>query len=284
MPTRDEGGPYGVPHQGSILEVCTCKVLCPCWIGEDPDGGTCDSTVAYHVDTGSVNNVDVSGLTLAVAVHIPGNVLKGNWRVMVFVDERHIPAGASAHAGVLWEARWPSGRLCPVVRRGSRGATGSHYLRGGAGERSLQIGASVDAELEPYLGTTGAPTLHDTIFSTIAGAPAYVGKAPRFKMTNTGLGIDVDIQNHNAIQGAFSSRASAHGLGYVGISYWRYTSTEALRCRVWQSCAPRRGYGHAGCSGPQVFSAPHGQVECPGLADAVAQDNPPMGACSTMTN
>ena len=39
--------------------------------------------------------------------------------------------------------------------------------------------------------------------STIAGAPAYVGKAPRFKMTNTGLGVDVDIQNHNAIQGSF---------------------------------------------------------------------------------
>ncbi len=74
--------------QGSILEVCTCQVLCPCWIGEDPDGGTCDSTVAYHVDTGSVNNVDVSGLTLAVVCHIPGNVLKGNWRVLVFVDER----------------------------------------------------------------------------------------------------------------------------------------------------------------------------------------------------
>ena len=72
------------------------------------------------------------------------------------------------------------------------------------GKGHLQIGTSVDAELEPYLGTTGAPTtLHDTIFSTIAGAPAYVGKAPRFKMTNTGLGIDVDIQNHNAIQGSF---------------------------------------------------------------------------------
>jgi hypothetical protein len=55
-----------------------------------------------------------------------------------------------------------------------------------------------------HLGTTGAPTtLHDTIFSTIAGAPAYVGKAPRFTMTNTGLGINVDLQNHNAIQGSF---------------------------------------------------------------------------------
>ena len=74
--------------QGSILEVCTCQVLCPCWIGEDPDGGTCDSTVAYRIDTGSVDGVDVSGLTLAFGVHIPGNVLQGNWRVMVFVDER----------------------------------------------------------------------------------------------------------------------------------------------------------------------------------------------------
>jgi len=72
------------------------------------------------------------------------------------------------------------------------------------GKGHLQIGTSVDAELKPYLGTTGAPTtLHDTIFSTIAGAPAYVGKAPSFKMTNTGLGVDVDIQNHNAIQGSF---------------------------------------------------------------------------------
>jgi hypothetical protein len=30
-----------------------------------------------------------------------------------------------------------------------------------------------------------------------------VGKAPRFTMTNTGVGVDVDIQNHNAIQGSF---------------------------------------------------------------------------------
>lgn len=24
---------------GDLLEVCTCKILCPCWVGEDPDGG-----------------------------------------------------------------------------------------------------------------------------------------------------------------------------------------------------------------------------------------------------
>ena len=82
------------------------------------------------------------------------------------------------------------------------------------GKGHLQIGTSVDAELEPYLGTTGAPTtLHDTIFSTIAGAPAYVGKAPRFTMTNTGLGVNVDPRTTTPFRGVFSSRASAHGRG-----------------------------------------------------------------------
>ena len=191
--------------QGSILEVCTCKVLCPCWIGEDPDPGTCDSTVAYHVDMGSVNGVDVSGLTLAVVCHIPGNVLKGNWRVMVFVDERATSqqeqALTQAFSGKLGGPLADFAQLFGEVV-GVQRAPITFAVEQGKGH--LQIGTSVDAELEPYLGTTGAPTtLHDTIFSTIAGAPAYVGKAPRFKMTNTGLGVDIDIQNHNAIQGSF---------------------------------------------------------------------------------
>ena len=61
--------------EGRLLEVCTCNVLCPCWVGEDPDGGTCDSALAWHIDSGSIEGVDVTGRTVAVSVHIPGNVL-----------------------------------------------------------------------------------------------------------------------------------------------------------------------------------------------------------------
>jgi hypothetical protein len=32
--------------EGQLLEVCNCNVLCPCWIGEDPDNGTCLSMQA----------------------------------------------------------------------------------------------------------------------------------------------------------------------------------------------------------------------------------------------
>ena len=66
-----------MPYQleGRLLEVCTCNVLCPCWVGEDPDGGTCDGTLAWRVDKGSVDGVDVSGRTIVILCHIPGNIL-----------------------------------------------------------------------------------------------------------------------------------------------------------------------------------------------------------------
>ena len=38
----------------SILEVCTCNILCPCWVGEDPDPGTCDAAMVYHFDKGNI--------------------------------------------------------------------------------------------------------------------------------------------------------------------------------------------------------------------------------------
>ncbi|MCI0782640.1 MAG: DUF1326 domain-containing protein, partial [Chloroflexi bacterium] len=74
--------------EGRILEVCDCNVLCPCWIGEDPDNGTCDSIIAYHIDQGTIEGVDVSGLTMAMLAHIPGNVLDGNFRAVAYLDDK----------------------------------------------------------------------------------------------------------------------------------------------------------------------------------------------------
>jgi hypothetical protein len=191
--------------QGSILEVCNCHVLCPCWIGEDPDNGTCDAVVAYHIDTGRIDGVDVSGLTLGIAGHIPGNVLKGNWRLMVFVDERATSqqeeALTQAFTGKLGGPLADFAQLFGEVVGVQRAPITFEVVQG---KGHLRIGTDIEAELEPYRGTTGKPTtLHDTIFSTIAGAPAYVGKAPQFKMSSSALGTNLDIQSHNAIQGSF---------------------------------------------------------------------------------
>ena len=74
--------------EGRLLEVCSCDVLCPCWVGRDPDGGTCDAAVGWHIDSGTIQGVDVSGLTIALSAHIPGNILKGNWQALLYVDDK----------------------------------------------------------------------------------------------------------------------------------------------------------------------------------------------------
>src|SRR6478752_859718 len=82
--------------EGRLLEVCNCRVLCPCWIGEDPDYGTCDTIIAWHFDKGTINGVDVSDRTIALIAHVPGNILQGNWRAAVYLDDRVTPAQEQA--------------------------------------------------------------------------------------------------------------------------------------------------------------------------------------------
>jgi hypothetical protein len=40
----------------------------------------CDSFVAYHVEKGQIQSLDVSGLTIVKITYVPGNALAGNWR------------------------------------------------------------------------------------------------------------------------------------------------------------------------------------------------------------
>ncbi|WP_028217328.1 DUF1326 domain-containing protein [Paraburkholderia oxyphila] len=72
--------------EGRLLEVCNGKVLCPCWIGEDPDNGTCTTIVAWHIDKGTVDGVDAGGNTIAAVAHVPGNILQGNRTAAIYVD------------------------------------------------------------------------------------------------------------------------------------------------------------------------------------------------------
>ena len=41
------------------------------------------------------------------------------------------------------------------------------------------------------------------MFSTVPGAPVFVGKAPSYRSKNAKLGIDLDIKGHNALQSTF---------------------------------------------------------------------------------
>ena len=191
--------------EGSILEVCDCNVLYPCWIGEDPDNGTCDSIIAYHIDRGTINGVDVSGLTMAMLAHIPGNVLDGNFRAVACLDDKanqtQIDALLAAFGGKLGG---PLEDMAKVVGETIAVVSTTIEFHVEEGRGTLKIGDEAEAVMEPYRGRNGEiTTLNGSIFSTIPGSPAYVSKASRYRVKSAPLGLDIDLEGHNAIQGSF---------------------------------------------------------------------------------
>jgi hypothetical protein len=189
--------------QGTLLEACNCDVLCPCWIGEDPDNGTCSSVVAYHFDSGKILGVDVSGLTLANVVFIPGNVLAGNWKAHMFVDEsasdEQLEAIIDAFSGKLGGPLADLAQLIGEVLAVTR-APIDHEVVEGRGKLVVG-GGTVVAEMEPYRGADGSiTTLQNSIFSTVPGSPAWVGKASTFSVDLPDDGWTYSFEGRNAIQ------------------------------------------------------------------------------------
>jgi hypothetical protein len=188
--------------EGSLLEVCTCDTLCPCWIGEDPDGGTCQSVLAYHFDRGTIRGVDVSGLSVASAVFIPGNILAGEWRRVLFMDDdasdEQSEALSDAFTGKLGG---PLADLAQLVGQemGIERAPITHEVADGKGR--LQVGDFIAAEMHPYTGPDGTTTtLNDSVFSTVPGSPAYVAKADHQKVSLPQFELEWEATDRNAIQ------------------------------------------------------------------------------------
>jgi hypothetical protein len=140
-----------------------------------------------------------------MGVHIPGNILKGNWRVLVYVDDKATPAQqdalVSAFTGKLGG---PIADLATLIGDIAGVERAPITFTADKGRGTLTIGQTVQAELAPFTGPNGeTTTLHESIFSTIPDAPEYVGRAQHYRLQIPALGQDLNLQNHNAVQDEF---------------------------------------------------------------------------------
>lgn len=191
---------------GTLLEACSCGILCPCWVGEDPDEGHCYAFNAYHFDSGQINGIDVSGRSIVKVVHIPGNVLApGTWKVVYFVDDGATEEQKSALVGAFnGEFGGPLADLAALTGEvlGVETAPIIHEVVEGKG--TLRIGDVVSSEMEPYRGAGDIiTTLRDSLFSTVAGSPAWVGKASTHTVNLPQYGMVWDFEGRNAIQAEY---------------------------------------------------------------------------------
>ena len=75
--------------KGQYLKNCSCKAFCTCDADGDPSPNDfCEGVIAWHVDEGNFDQIDLSGLNFGAAFHFPGPLYEGNGQVEAFVDER----------------------------------------------------------------------------------------------------------------------------------------------------------------------------------------------------
>ena len=192
--------------EGRLLEVCNCRVLCPCWIGEDPDYGTCDTIVAWHFDKGTIDGVDVSGRTIAMIAHVPGNILQGNWKAAVYVDDKRVASSrrrrSSRSTPASWAGRSPTWSSSSARSCRSRRCRSPSTCRAARG-RSRSAMPATPSSSRTRARRAQTTTLTDTIFSTVPGRAGVRRQGAALPSKNAKLGIDLDIKGHNALQSTF---------------------------------------------------------------------------------
>lgn len=75
---------------GTFYENCSCDAICPCtWsnLAHKATNDYCRFAMAFAVETGEVDGVDVSGRRFVLVGDAPADMAQGGWRLGVFVDD-----------------------------------------------------------------------------------------------------------------------------------------------------------------------------------------------------
>lgn len=107
--------------RGDYLENCNCEVACPCTVANFAAPATyeegCKALLGFHIDSGEVDGVDVSGLTVAVVLaDSPQMMIEGGWRVGLVMDEAASPEQTDKLAAVFsGQLGGPMAALAPLL-------------------------------------------------------------------------------------------------------------------------------------------------------------------------
>lgn len=192
--------------EGTYFESCSCDAVCPCTWSALTARATldrCRALLAYHVESGKVDGVDVSGLSFALFLDTPPVMSEGNWRVGVFLDDTASDSQAEQLGMVLsGQAGGPPAMLGPLIGEmlGVEKARIS-YTDDGRGHH-VSIGDAVDVGVRDFVAIEGQdPVRLANVFhpsnTTLTVAPADAARLSTF-------GIDWGREGQSGFSAPFS--------------------------------------------------------------------------------
>jgi hypothetical protein len=192
----------GYTISGTYVASCNCRLLCPCPVDGKPTGpdDTCSGAGVFHIDTGSLDDTDLSGVNVGLINQFPSNISSGNIKVGIVIDQGASDDQASAIERIFkGEEGGAFGELSALY---------GEWLGTERGELSFSDGD------QPSMGVGGTDLTFapleapDGSHTTVKGAA--FGFAPEFRVGNTSghvnaLGVEFDANYGETADFEFSS-------------------------------------------------------------------------------
>jgi hypothetical protein len=190
---------------GTYFENCSCDMVCPCTTSAfsmPADQDRCQVVLAFHVENGAVDGVDVSGKSVVVVADTPALMADGNWRVGVVMDATASPEQAEKLGAVFGgQAGGPMAALAPLISEmmGIESAP-IDYVDDGR-RHSIQVGDLIDIEIEDFVapGNPSGEVEHLTGMFHPANSTLTIAKATRSRVDVFGLSFaNNGLNGHSA--------------------------------------------------------------------------------------
>src|SRR5947208_15927822 len=146
--------------EGRYFENCSCEVVCPCTaslaLGADYD--YCRVALVFHVDSGEVEGVDVSGLTVAAIGESGKYMHEGNWKLGVLMDEAASDEQAEKLGAVFGgQLGGPMEALGPMVAEQLGVGRLPMEFSSENGHHQLTVGGTVPVEVDDVVSFGSQP-------------------------------------------------------------------------------------------------------------------------------
>jgi len=193
--------------EGDYIASCSCNVVCPCPVDgtpNDPNGkGECRGVAVFHIDSGNLDDTDLSGVNFALVNFFPANFTSGNWKLGVVIDDGAAEGQTAALGTILsGEAGGPFAQFAPLMGEnlGLERAKVSLSANGGS------IGSMSDYTWEPFRGADGNPTTVKN--GALAFAPEFA--IGRTKGKSNVFGLEFEGNYGEAAHFSYSSESHEH--------------------------------------------------------------------------
>jgi hypothetical protein len=193
--------------EGRFFENCPCDVPCPCAVSFSlgADVERCTLLLVFHIDSGEIEGVDVSGLNLLAMTDTPRVMTEGNWRLGVILDAAASDEQAEK-LGALFGGQLggPMAALAPLIGENMGKERLPIEFSSGDGRHSVRAGDAVDVEVEdvvPFGSQSGEPARVARVAHPV-NTELNVSKATRSKITV--FGLDLAHEGKSGLSTAFS--------------------------------------------------------------------------------